>query len=158
MTFRAARLAICCAVCVTSVALISAPVFEKDVRPILKAHCFHCHGEDGEKKAGLDVRLARFLLKGGESGPAIVAGKPAESHLLDLLKRGEMPKEKAKLPEKDIATIEAWILAGHPRPVPNPKPSGRSTSSPRRSVLVVAAADPASRGPREKGSPRAKSD
>lgn len=103
---------------------VAAPVFEKDVRPILKAHCFHCHGEDGEKKAELDVRLARFLLKGGESGPVIVAGKPAGSHLLDLLKKGEMPKEKARLSDKDIATIEAWILAGAPTARPEPETLG----------------------------------
>ncbi len=74
-----------------------APSFEKDVRPILKAHCFHCHGEDGEFKGELDVRGQRFLLKGGNFGPAFVAGKPAESHLLEVLKSGEMPKEKPKL-------------------------------------------------------------
>ena len=121
MSYRFVRLALGCAVSVAPVALRSAPLFEKDVRPILKAHCFHCHGEDGEKKAGLDVRLARVLLKGGESGPAIVAGKPAGSHLLDLLKRGEMPKGKSKLPEKDIASIEAWILAGAPTARPEPE-------------------------------------
>ncbi|HJN83111.1 MAG TPA: c-type cytochrome domain-containing protein, partial [Verrucomicrobiota bacterium] len=44
--------------------------FEADVRPILKAHCFHCHGEDGTAKGGLDVRLRRLLLKGGKHGPA----------------------------------------------------------------------------------------
>ncbi|MCB1204217.1 MAG: PSD1 domain-containing protein [Verrucomicrobiae bacterium] len=103
---------------------ISAPVFEKDVRPILKAHCFHCHGEDGEKKGDLDVRLTRFLLKGGESGPALVPGKPAGSHLLELIKNGEMPKEKAKLPERDIATIEQWILAGAPTARPEPETLG----------------------------------
>jgi len=59
--------------------VLAAPTltFEKDVRPILKEHCFHCHGEDGETKGGLDVRLARFLLKGGDERPAIVSGKPA---------------------------------------------------------------------------------
>jgi cytochrome c553 len=102
----------------------AAPVFEKDVRPILKAHCFHCHGEDGEEKGELDVRLARFLLEGGESGPALVAGKPAESHLLEVLKKGEMPKGKAKLSEKDIATIEAWIFAGAPTLRPEPETLG----------------------------------
>lgn len=102
----------------------AAPVFEKDVRPILKAHCFHCHGEDGEKKADLDVRLARFLVKGGKSGPALVAGKPAESHLLEVLKSGEMPKEKPKLSDQDIATIEQWILAGAPTARPEPETLG----------------------------------
>ncbi|MBL9154189.1 MAG: PSD1 domain-containing protein [Verrucomicrobiales bacterium] len=98
--------------------------FEKDVRPILKAHCFHCHGEDGETKGGLDVRLRRFLEKGGESGPAIVAGKAAESHLLEMITSGEMPKGKPKLPEKDIATIERWIAAGAPTLRPEPEKLG----------------------------------
>jgi len=77
--------------------------FEKDVRPILKANCFHCHGEEGETQGGLDVRLARFLQKGGESGPAIVPGDVAKSHLMDLVKAGEMPKGKTKLKASDIA-------------------------------------------------------
>jgi hypothetical protein len=86
--------------------------FEKDVRPILKTHCFHCHGEEGEMKGGLDVRLARFILRGGESGPAIVAGDAAKSHLLEVLKKGEMPKGKPKLKDEEIAAIEQWVAQG----------------------------------------------
>lgn len=98
----------------------ASPLFEKDVRPILKAHCFHCHGEDGEKKGGLDVRLQRFLMEGGKGGPALVAGNPAESLLLEVLKSGEMPKEKPKLSDAEIATIEQWILAGAKTARPEP--------------------------------------
>lgn len=86
--------------------------FEKDVRPILKTHCFHCHGEAGETKGGLDVRLARFILKGGESGPAIVPGRAADSHLVELVKKGEMPKGKTKLKDAEIAVLEAWVAQG----------------------------------------------
>lgn len=98
--------------------------FEKHVRPILKAQCFHCHGEDGETKGGLDVRLARFLVKGGKTGAAIVPGKTAESHLLELIKKGEMPKEKAKLPHKQIAIIEQWIAQGAKTVRPEPEKLG----------------------------------
>ncbi|NNE92787.1 MAG: DUF1553 domain-containing protein [Verrucomicrobiales bacterium] len=98
--------------------------FEKDVRPILKAHCFHCHGEEEEKKGGLDVRLARFLQKGGESGPVIVPGDAAKSLLLQVLKAGEMPKEKAKLPDHEIATIEKWIISGAKTARPEPEDLG----------------------------------
>jgi mono/diheme cytochrome c family protein len=98
--------------------------FEKDVRPILKAHCFHCHGEEGETKGGLDVRLRRYLEKGGESGPAIVAGDVAKSHLLELVKAGEMPKQKPRLPDRDIATIERWIAQGAPTARPEPEKLG----------------------------------
>lgn len=110
----------------SSAALCSAavPVFEKEVRPILKEHCFHCHGEDGEKKGGLDVRLARFLAQGGESGPAIVPGDAAASHLIERVKSGEMPKGKSKLPEAQIATLEAWIAAGAKTARPEPETLG----------------------------------
>jgi cytochrome c553 len=103
---------------------VASPVFEKDVRPILKAHCFHCHGEEGEMKGGLDVRLARFIMKGGESGAAVIAGKPAESHLLEMIKSGEMPKGKKRLPDKDIATIEQWIATGAKTARPEPERLG----------------------------------
>lgn len=104
---------------------VAAPVmFEKDVRPILKTHCFQCHGEEGEMKGGLDVRLARFILKGGKDGPVIVPGKVAESHLLDLIKKGEMPKGKTKLSDKDIATLEAWVAQGAKTARPEPEKLG----------------------------------
>ena len=45
--------------------------FEEDVRPILKAHCWQCHGEEAELKGGFDTRLARFILRGGDSGTAV---------------------------------------------------------------------------------------
>ncbi|MDI1314847.1 PSD1 and planctomycete cytochrome C domain-containing protein [Prosthecobacter sp.] len=103
----------------------AAPVmFEKDVRPILKTHCFQCHGEEGEMKGGLDVRLARFILKGGKDGPVIVPGKVAESHLIDLIKKGEMPKGKTKLSEHDIATLETWVAQGAKTARPEPEKLG----------------------------------
>lgn len=98
--------------------------FEKDVRPILKANCFHCHGEEGETQGGLDVRLARFLQKGGESGPAIVPGDVAKSHLMDLVKAGEMPKGKTKLKASDIAILEQWIAGGAKTARPEPDTLG----------------------------------
>jgi hypothetical protein len=98
--------------------------FEKDIRPILKAHCFHCHGEGGETKSGLDVRLRRFLEKGGESGPAIVPGDAAKSHLLEMVRSGKMPKEKPRLKDKDIATLEMWIAQGAPTARPEPEKLG----------------------------------
>lgn len=98
--------------------------FEKHVRPILKANCFHCHGEEGETKGGLDVRLARFLQKGGESGPAIVPGDAAKSHLIELVKAGEMPKGKNKLKSGDIAILEQWIAGGAKTARPEPETLG----------------------------------
>ncbi len=55
--------------------------FEQHIRPIFKTHCFDCHGSHDELEAGLDLRLRRFAVKGGESGPAIVPGDSQASYL-----------------------------------------------------------------------------
>ena len=70
----------------------SPPTFERDIRPILKAHCFDCHGEDGRREGGLDLRLRRLMVAGGDEGPAIHPGQPADSRLLRLVESGEMPR------------------------------------------------------------------
>ncbi|HEY1080966.1 MAG TPA: DUF1549 domain-containing protein, partial [Prosthecobacter sp.] len=98
--------------------------FEKHIRPILKAQCFHCHGEEGEMKGGLDVRLARYILKGGDEGPAVVPGKTADSHLLTMVRNGDMPKGKAKLKDSEIALIESWIAQGAKTARPEPEKLG----------------------------------
>ena len=84
-------------------------MFERDVRPILKAYCLDCHGGGEALKGKLDLRLKRFAVKGGDSGPAIVAGKPEESYLLERLREGEMPPGEKKVPTEKIAVIERWI-------------------------------------------------
>jgi hypothetical protein len=89
--------------------------FERHVRPILKIHCFQCHGEEEELEGSLDVRLRRFLAKGGDSGPVIVPGKPAESLLIERLLSGEMPPgddPAKKVPASDIKVIARWIAGG----------------------------------------------
>src|SRR4051794_1677628 len=86
--------------------------FEKHVRPILKAHCFQCHGEDGTCKAGLDLRLVRLMTRGGESGEAVVAGRHEESLLWERLDADEMPPGDKKLSAAEKATIADWIDQG----------------------------------------------
>jgi hypothetical protein len=87
-------------------------MFERDIRPILKAHCFHCHGEEKEIKGELDLRLKRFIEKGGDSGPAFIAGQPHESLLIEQLKSGDMPKGQKPLKPDEIAKIAQWIAEG----------------------------------------------
>ena len=60
--------------------------FEKDVRPIFKAYCLDCHGGNEAPKGSLDLRLKRFAERGGDSGPAVLAGRPEESLLIERLK------------------------------------------------------------------------
>ncbi|GAB4161336.1 MAG: PSD1 and planctomycete cytochrome C domain-containing protein [Planctomycetaceae bacterium] len=100
------------------------PTFEKDIRPILKAHCFHCHGEAGKREGELDLRLRRLIHKGGDSGSAIQPGMPAKSLLLERVASGEMPPGKERLSAKDVATIRAWIQAGAKTARPEPKSIG----------------------------------
>ena len=98
--------------------------FEKDIRPILKTHCFQCHGEDGVTKGKLDTRLARFLIKGGKEGPDVIPGKSADSHLVQLVTKGDMPKGKAKLKDEEIATIAQWVDQGAKTARPEPEKLG----------------------------------
>ncbi len=88
--------------------------FEKDVRPILKAHCFQCHGEAGKTEGKVDLRLRRFLLQQAEEGPVMVPGHPEQSLLLKLVKAGEMPKSEKKLTVAEVSILERWIAAGAP--------------------------------------------
>ena len=86
--------------------------YEQDVRPVFKAYCFDCHGGGVALEGNLDLRLKRFLVRGGDSGPAIKPGDAAASLLLERLKAGEMPPGEKKTPPEQIATIERWIASG----------------------------------------------
>lgn len=92
----------------------SSPLFEKDIRPVLKAHCFHCHGENEEPEAGLDLRLQRLIVQGGDSGPAILPNKADESLLIERLELGEMPPEdvEQKLSGAEVALLRRWVESG----------------------------------------------
>jgi len=86
--------------------------FEGQVRPILKAHCFRCHGGEEESKGSLDVRLRRLLAAGGDSGPAITPGNKGESLLYQRIVSGEMPPVDRKLTPAEVEAIGRWIDAG----------------------------------------------
>ncbi len=117
-------MAVALAIGVVGGAIVSAaePVtFEKHVRPILKTHCFLCHGESGVAKGKLDLRLRRWLVRGGESGAAIVAGQPDESYLVDRIALGEMPPGEKRLAAEEIEVIRKWIAAGAVTARPEPE-------------------------------------
>jgi hypothetical protein len=86
--------------------------FERHVRPILKAYCLDCHGAGEKLPGGLDLRLKRFALTGGKSGPAIVPKDPGKSPLVERIRSGEMPPGEKKVPAAQIAVIEQWIAGG----------------------------------------------
>jgi mono/diheme cytochrome c family protein len=86
--------------------------FEANVRPILKAHCFQCHGEEPRPKGKLDLRLVRTMLKGGYSGEAIAAGNRDDSLLWDKVSADEMPPGNKKLTAAEKAILGDWINQG----------------------------------------------
>jgi hypothetical protein len=86
--------------------------FEDAVRPLFKAMCFHCHGEEDDIKGGLDVRMVRLLLQGGDSGPAIVPGQIEESMLWQRIANDEMPEGPKKLTHSEKETIKRWLAGG----------------------------------------------
>ena len=87
-------------------------LFEIHVRPTLVKHCIKCHG-DAKQEGGLRLTSLQGLLKGGDSGPVVVPGKPGESLLLEALRYEslEMPPG-GQLEAKVADGIAAWIKAG----------------------------------------------
>ena len=95
--------------------------WERDIRPIFKAHCTACHGEEESLAGGVDLRLRRFLDRNAQGiGPLLVVGQPGASEVVRVIRSGEMPKEGKKVSESDIGLIERWISAGakHLKPEP----------------------------------------
>ena len=88
------------------------PAFNAHVRPIFQANCTECHGEADKPKGGLDLRLRRSAVAGGKTGPAVVAGKPDASLLLERVAKGEMPPGKKKLTAAEVDAIRRWIAGG----------------------------------------------
>ena len=92
-----------------------APNFERDVLPILTKHCVSCHGPD-KQKGGLRLDHRADAIKGGDTGKAIVPGKPAASLLLKKLvaedAKERMPPSRDPLTVEQIRTLTAWIEAG----------------------------------------------
>ena len=95
--------------------------FEAKIRPELVTHCYECHsaGAAGKNKlkGGLLLDSRDGSRKGGESGPAVVPGKPEESLLLSALTHDsfKMPP-KGKLPDELIGHFRKWIEMGAPDP------------------------------------------
>lgn len=87
-------------------------LFEQHVRPVLLTNCIKCH-DDQKQEGGLNLNTLDGLLQGGDSGPAIVAGKPDESLLLEALRYEsfEMPPS-GQLEDSLVGGVAAWVAAG----------------------------------------------
>src|SRR5262245_16254620 len=89
--------------------------FRRDVLPILTAHCVECHGPNKQEN-GLRLDSGAAILRGGDTGPGVIAGKAVESLLIQALNGtsdavSRMPLKKPPLAESQVATIRSWIDA-----------------------------------------------
>ncbi len=108
---------------------VGVPQFEQDIRPILAARCFECHGAD-DPEAKLDLRTVTAMLRGGTAGPVIVRGYPARSELLEKISSGAMPPAKDnRLSAEEVALIRRWIL--------HDAPAKENTTEPVSAALVT---------------------
>ena len=103
------------------VAVADDSVYTSKVLPLLKERCYSCHSHAARKsRGGLAVDSREALLAGGDSGAAIVPGKPDESLLIDAVKRNglEMPPEGKGEPlnKAEIALLEQWVRDGAQAP------------------------------------------
>jgi mono/diheme cytochrome c family protein len=89
--------------------------FSRDIKPIFEASCVKCHGR-GKNKGGFSLENRETFLKGGDSGPVAVAGRSAESHVIELVSgfdpENVMPVKGSKLTPKQIGLLRAWIDQG----------------------------------------------
>jgi hypothetical protein len=137
--------------------------FEKKIRPILADRCYKCHSGD-KVKAELLLDSREGMLKGGESGPAVVPGEPEKSLLIHAIRHGDddldmPPKQADWLSVEQIRDFENWVKMG----APDPRSAGASLPPPKPAINFVEGrkfwsyhplSDPAAPAVREKSWPR----
>lgn len=103
-----------------SVSADSLKFFENRIRPLLAENCFKCHGP-AKAEGGLRVDHITPLLKGGDSGPALIPRQPDQSLLMELVRRDDPdyampPDARDALTPQQVADLKQWIALGAPWP------------------------------------------
>ncbi|MDQ3623723.1 MAG: hypothetical protein M3463_14740, partial [Verrucomicrobiota bacterium] len=93
--------------------------FERDIQPLFEASCTKCHAK-GKDKGGFSIETRAAFLKGGDTGPAAVPGKSAESLVVELVAASDqdevMPKKGTHWTPQQVGLLRAWIDQGLPWP------------------------------------------
>ncbi len=109
-------LAAATSLCVAAPQPAQVEFFEKHIRPALAEHCYACHNSTRKAEGALALDHRDGLLKGGDSGPAVVPGRPEASLLLRLIRHEEderrMPADGPRLDERVISAFATWIKDG----------------------------------------------
>ncbi len=88
------------------------PDYAKEIKPLLKARCYACHGAL-KQKAGLRLDAVSLMHKGGENGDVIEKASPLLLEKVASTDKDErMPPEGAPLNPEEIAKLQAWVAAG----------------------------------------------
>src|SRR5215831_17661142 len=89
--------------------------FVKDIKPLFEAACIQCHAK-GKTKGGLSIETRDSFLKGGDTGPAAVPGRSAQSLVVKLVAGldpdSKMPKKGKKWTPEQVGLLRAWIDQG----------------------------------------------
>lgn len=109
--------------------------FEKQVRPLLVEHCYECHAA-GEKNGGLLLDSRDGVLKGGDTGPALLVGQPDKSLLIEAVRYKnhdlQMPPNKP-LSETQVGVLVDWVKRGAPDPR---EATGAPTAAPLKGMSL----------------------
>ena len=101
----------------------SVETYTQAVLPLLEKRCFECHSHSGDIEGGLALDSRAGWEQGGDSGPAVVAGRPDDSLIMKAVRyvdpELQMPPD-GKLPAAEIAVLERWIAAGAAAPAGDP--------------------------------------
>ncbi|MCX7418406.1 MAG: PSD1 and planctomycete cytochrome C domain-containing protein [Planctomycetia bacterium] len=94
--------------------------FREKIEPVLKSECFACHSRAAaELKGGLSLESRGAVLRGGESGPAVMIGMGPQSPLIQAIRHEgglAMPPKKPRLSDATIADFVKWVEMGLPDP------------------------------------------
>jgi hypothetical protein len=91
----------------------------RDIKPVLKERCYACHGSL-KQNSSLRLDTAASLMRGGDSGPAVIANQSDKSLIIEAvtgdLATWRMPPEGEPLTKPQIDLLRRWIDQGAPLP------------------------------------------
>ncbi len=97
---------------------VAAVDYARDIKPLLMKRCSACHGPL-KQESGLRLDAGSMIRRGGENGPAIVAGQPAKSLIIEKVTGdvdNRMPPEGKPLTPREIELLKTWIAGGAKSP------------------------------------------